>query len=145
MTATINYKTAENYYTSMCKDIAAEKRRMGGDFVVAHAVPTRAFRDHIREQLGPDLIFVVLNMEKEDARKRIMARHGEGAESFNDLLIKLYDLYEPAFDDEPNSININVTSDMSREEVVQKYSKCFQNDSSLVHFLHSYIQTVIHI
>ena len=112
-------KNVDGFYTAMCKDIAAEKKRMGGDWVVAFSVPTKALRDHIRKQLGPELIFVVLNMTKEDQMKRITARHGEGS-GFNEWLTKLYDLYEPATKDEENAIDVVVTSDMSREDVIQK-------------------------
>ena len=111
------------FYTAMCKDIAKERKRMGGDWVVAQAVPKRVFRDNIREQLGPELIFVVLHMSKEDQKKRIVQRHGDQAGGINDWLIKLYDLYEPATEDEPNAINVVVTSDMSRDDVVQKILK----------------------
>lgn len=115
-------RNVEGFYTALCKDITAEKKRMGGDWVVAQAVTTKALRDHIRKQLGPECIFVVLNMTKEDTMKRITARHGEGS-SFNELLIKWYDFYEPATKDEENAIDVVVTSDMSREDVVQKILK----------------------
>lgn len=117
-------KNVEGFYTALCKDIVTERKRMGGDWVVAQAVPTKALRDHIKKQLGPNLIFVVLNMTKEDQMKRIMARHGDGeAGGITDWLIKLYDLYEPATEDEENAIDVVVTSDMSREDVVQKILK----------------------
>ena len=111
------------FYTEMCKDIAFERKRIGGDWVVAQAVPTRAYRDHIRKQLGPDLIFVVLHMTKEDQKKRIIARHGKEGGKRIEWLSKLYDLYEPASDDEENAINLVVTNDMSREDVAQKILK----------------------
>ena len=112
----------EEFYSAMCKDIAKERKRMGGDWVVAQAVPTKALREHIKRQLGPDLIFVVLNMTKEDQMKRILARHGEQG-GVTDWLIKLYDLYEPAMEDEKNAIDVVVTSDMSRDDVVQEILK----------------------
>ena len=89
---------------------------MGGDWVVAQAVTNRIFRDHIRSQLGPDLIFVVLNMTKENQTERLKERHGEDS-SFTETLLNMYDLYEPGAEDEPNTVNINVTSTMSRDDV----------------------------
>ena len=120
-------KNVEAFYTAMCKDINAERKRMGGDWVVAQAVPTRSLRDHIRKQLGPDLIFVVLNMTKEDQMKRIMQRHGEEQSTIVDFLTKLYDFYEPATEDEENAIDVEVTNDMSREDVVQKILNMLKN------------------
>lgn len=106
----------------MCKDIARERKRIGGDFVITHAVTSRAFRDRVRTELGPDLIFVVLHMTKEDQLARINARHGdgEGAQPFIDMLAKLYDLYEPAETDEPNTFGLLVKNDMSRDDVVEQ-------------------------
>jgi len=122
-------KKVEKFYSFMCQDIAAQRRRIGGDWVVAHAVPTRAIRDHIRAGLGPDLIFVVLNMTHEDQLKRVKARHGDtgvGAR-FVELATKSYTIYEPADDDEENAINVMITKDMSREDVVEKILKEVEN------------------
>ena len=111
------------FYTGMCKDISKERKRMGGDFVVAQAVPSREFRDHIRQHLDSDLIFVVLHMSKEDQSDRIKQRHsghGSGAGKFVDMLAKLHDVYDCGGEDEPNTITITVTKDMSRDDVVKR-------------------------
>ena len=110
----------ENFYSGMCKDIKKERKRMGGDWAVAQAVPSRAFRDHIKKELDNDVIFVVLHMSREDQMKRVAKRHGDSQSTIVDWLKKLYDLYEPAAEDEENAIGIDVTNDMSREEVVQR-------------------------
>ena len=107
------------FYSAMCADVTKEQKRIGGDWAVAQAVPTRAFRDHIRTQLGPNLIFVVLHMTKEDQLERIKNRHGDD-QAFIDMMSRLYDLYEPAAEDEPNSIHLLITKDMTREDVVEK-------------------------
>ena len=39
----------------------------------------------IREILGPDLIFVILDMSQEDRRKRVLKRH-DGSEGAADLM-----------------------------------------------------------
>ena len=111
-------KSLENFYASMCKDILTEKKRMGGDWVVAQAVPSRALRDHIRSQLGPELIFVVLSMPKEDQKARLIQRHGEES-GFLEHLEKM-DIWEPAEADEERTIDLQLTKDMDRKEVARK-------------------------
>ena len=112
-------KSLCKFYSLMSEDIANEQRRMGGDFAVAHAVPARKFRDHIRKQLGSNLIFVVLHMSKEDQIERIKGRHGN-EEMFVNMLTKCYDFFEPAEEDEPNTIPLLITKDMTRDDVVDK-------------------------
>jgi gluconate kinase len=114
------------YYSAMAEDVGKEQKRIGGDFVVAQAVPTRALRDHIRTKLGSNLIFVVLHMSREDQMNRIKARHGD-EESLTDLLTKLYNHYEPATEDEPNAIHVLITKDMSKDDVVSKILKLVKN------------------
>ena len=118
-----DFHIVATFYSAMCRDILNEKKRIGGDFVVAHAVPTVALRDHIRAEVGSDIIFVVLNMEKEDQMARIKERQGFG-ESLIEMFVKAYDVYEPAKDDEPNTIDVLVSKDMSRDDVVEKFSRC---------------------
>ena len=117
------------FYRAMCKDIVSEQKRIGGDFAVAQAVPTRAFRDFCRTQFGDNFIFVVLHMSKEDQLARIHGRHGEEGGSLNDMLTKVYDLYEPAGEDEKNSIHCLITKDMTREDVVDKILRLLKNHS----------------
>ena len=114
-----DFDKAASFYTAMSKDIAREQKRIGGDFVIAQAVPTRAFRDHIRAQLGPNLIFVVLHMSKEDQTARIKRRHGD-TDGFTDIFSEIYSTFEPAGEDEPNAIHVLVTNDMTRDDVVEK-------------------------
>ena len=86
---------------------------------MAHAVPTSKFRDHIRKVLGSKLIFVVLHMTKEDQISRIQSRHGNEERTVQ-WLTKCYDIFEPAAEDEPNTISLVINRDMSREDVVEK-------------------------
>ena len=44
---------------------------------------------------------------------------GEGG-ALNDWLVNIYDLYERATDDEERAINVDVTCEMSREDVVKR-------------------------
>lgn len=107
------------YYSAMCLDIANEKRRIGGDWVVANAVPTRVSRDHIRTKLGPNLIFVVMDMSKEDQQARVKERQGDDEEMINQMC-KAYEIFEPPVADEPNTIHLLITKDMTRDDVVDK-------------------------
>ena len=102
----------------MCKHIKSEKSRLGGDWAVACGVPTKQLRDHIRTQLGPDLVFVILVMPEEDQKKRILARHGEESGSINERQSRMYKLFEPAQKDESKTIDITIDIDMTREDVV---------------------------
>ena len=106
----------------IAEDIFKQRKRIGGDWSVDFAVFSRKQRDMLRKILGPDLIFIVLNMTVECQKERLVGRHGKGEESKAaiDFMTKIHALYEPAGDDEENSFNINITNNMSREDVVQK-------------------------
>jgi len=107
-------------YSMMAKDITKERKRLGGDFVVTESVPTRVLRDHMRAKLGPDLIFVVLHMTKDDLEARLKARHGEEAGTIIEYLTKANAMYERARKDEPNTLDVKVTQEMSPDDVVDK-------------------------
>ena len=115
-----DYEKYSSLYTLMCKDIAREHKRIGGDFAVAQGAPTRKIRDHIRDQLGKNLIFLILCMSKEDQLARIIARHGEEATHIIEPISKVYHLFEPAAEDEANTINVSITTEMTRDDVVEK-------------------------
>ena len=119
------------FYYWMSKDIMNEQKRIGGDWAVAQAVPTREVRDRIRSIMGPNLIFIVLHMSKEDQASRIKERHGE-EEGLINMLTKMYDIYEIAADDEPNAINVVIDKEMTRNDVVEKILhlvKCYHPTS----------------
>ena len=105
-------------FSALCKDIKSERKRIGGDWVVAKAIPTRVLRDHIKTQL-PEAFFIVLNMSKDDQKKRILKRHGEGGRLV-DALLNIYDLYETVAEGEKDAANLFITNDMSREDVLYK-------------------------
>ena len=117
------------FYGAMCKDIDYEQKRIGGDFAIAHAVPTRKIRDFIRTQLGENLIFMVLHMSQEDQMARIKGRHGDANAAMNDTFEKMYHQYEPAADDEKNAIHCLITNDMTRDDVVQKIIRLLKEHS----------------
>merc|ERR1712215_410354 len=106
------------FYELECEDINNERRRIGGDWAIAAVSFSRELRDFIRSRLGPDLIFVFLNMDPEDVRNRVLERH-QGDEDAADMLTA-NDWSEVAADDEENTVSVTVTKDMSREDVVNK-------------------------
>ena len=106
-------------YSAMCLDITKERQRIGGDWAVAQAVTSRAFRDHIRSEMGEQLIFIILHMDKDNQVARLKERHGDD-EMMIQVMTNVFSRYEPAAEDEPNVIQINVTKDMSRNEIVQE-------------------------
>ena len=110
------------YYQALTGDIKKEKKRIGGDWAIAHVLLTRELRDNMREWLGQDLIIVILTMSSEDRRERVLLRH-EGSTEAADMMDAFEKLMEPLGEDEPNTIEVKVTSDMTREEVVARISE----------------------
>ena len=108
-------------YDHMANDISKQNKRFGGKMAVAQAIYSRKQRDSMRKILGPECMFIVLNMSRECQKKRVTERHGEDAnEDFMNMLIKFAAMYEPAGEDEENAYNVEITEDMSREDVIQK-------------------------
>ena len=102
-------------YESMAKDISKQSKRLGGNMAVAQAIYSRKQRDDMRKILGPDCVFIVLNMSNECQKKRVLGRHGDSMnEDFLNLMIKLARMYEPAGADEENAYNVEITEDMTR-------------------------------
>ena len=70
-----DWNMLESFHDLLCQDIRTQRRRIGGDWVMAGCVPHKRMRDMIRANLGPQLVIVSLVMEEEDARERISSRH----------------------------------------------------------------------
>ena len=105
------------FYTALCEDIRRERARVGGDWVVTQAVPTRALRDLIRDTLGPDLVFVVLVLDKDHQRERLSTR-----KQFGEDIIEAWASmeYETAAEDEENVVDIKITREMNPSDVAWK-------------------------
>jgi len=106
----------------MCEDIMRERKRIGGDWAVACVLDYKKLRQLVRGWMGPDLQIVVLDMKLEDQMDRMRKRHG-GHESAVDFAKAVYDLSEPAGEEEANTIDLKVTPDMTPDDVVQKILK----------------------
>ena len=62
----------------MSKDISKQRKRLGGNWAIAQAVFSRSQRDFLKKAIGPDLVFIVLNLTNDCQEKRLQERHGDG-------------------------------------------------------------------
>ena len=100
---------------------------MHGNWAIANAVFSRTQRETLRRQIGPELVFIVLNLTKDCQTKRLQRRHGEAiAESKLQMFTKYADLFEPAGDDEENAYNLDITEDMTKDDVMEKVYEIIQ-------------------
>ena len=110
----------------MCEGIASDvlkqRKRIGGDWSIAFAVFSRKQRDIIRKILGPDVIFVVLNLTKDCTKKRLAGRHGDGdlADKMTNTLLEMHKFYEKAGEHEWKAFNIMIEEDMNSDNVIDK-------------------------
>ena len=82
----------------------------------------RKSRELCRSIIGPGLTFIVMNLTKSCQEARLRARHGEKAGNgakVNVLFKQLYDMYEPAGEEEEGARNITVTEEMSVDDVMK--------------------------
>ena len=106
------------FYKEMAQYVKNERNRIGGDWAVAQAVPTRALRDEIKKIL-PDVTFVTLTIKEDALQKRIENRHGKEQSDINDWMMSIHKYYEPAEEDEPSAFNIDLETSMTPEDVVE--------------------------
>jgi len=114
-----DFSVMESCYALMCKDILRERKRMGGHWAIATTLIDRQIRDYVRSQLGPELQIVVLDMSLEEQMKRTRER-SKGEESSVEICKAIYEISDPAQEDEPNTLALMVTPDMKPEDVVKK-------------------------
>ena len=127
--ADVDWDKLKPVYTTLAKDINAQKKRIGGNFSIAQAVISQAFRDHIR-QIIPDCIFITLTMAKEAQMKRLKARHGDDtSEGMLEVLTNTHELYELPGENEPNTFNVDITDDMKPQDVMKKVLEILDNNS----------------
>ena len=110
-------------YKYMSECVSYERRRIGGDWAVAQAVPTRLLRDVIRKNLGNDkVVFILIGLDTEATRKRLNKRHGESEEglAMTDFCMKVNSFYELKAADEENTYDVIVRNEMTPNDVVQK-------------------------
>jgi len=103
----------------MSRDVALQRKRVGGNWVIAQAVPNRALRDVIRQELDSEVFFITLTLTTDDLKNRIRGRHGDNEMVVN-MFIDICKKFEPVEVDEPNGANIVVTEEMTKDEVMNK-------------------------
>jgi len=113
---------------TMAKEIDRQRKRIGGNFVIAYAIATQEQRNHIREIL-PECNFITLTLSKETQKKRLLARHDEMAEAeIIKILTTLHALFELPGENERNTYNVDITDDMSRDDdVVEKVKQILED------------------
>ena len=112
-------KPINGFYSAMCKDILKENK-IRGDWVVIHAVNTNELRQHIRQELGPNLILMVLNMTKEEQIQSVFGRHRQPGE-LTAMLINVFDSYKAVnLEKGRNTIGVLLTRDVTQEGVGKK-------------------------
>ena len=125
----IDWNNIKPWMEAMSKDIHAQKKRMGGNFAVAHSVTSQDMRDLIRSIL-PDCIFITLSLTEETQAIRVKERHGDGpgTEAISEMLAKMYKLYEGPGEGEKNTYNVDITENMSPKDVLNKVLEVLQKN-----------------
>ena len=111
----VDRNVVNEFITALADDITNERRRLGGDWIVAFAIPDRMSRDLLRSLLGEDLVFVVLQLSPELQEERLSDRNAD-EEEVVDLLSSIYEIYEPAGVDEERAIGFDQKAESSIEE-----------------------------
>ena len=91
---------------------------------MANAVLLRAQREYMCNWVGPDLVFIVLNLTEECVAARLKQRHGNSG--IAEVLRKIFTRFEPAGNDEKNAYNLTVEDGMSRHDVMKKCLELIQ-------------------
>ena len=119
-----------NLYREMARFILKEKKRIGGDWVVAQAVPTRQMRDAIKEVLGDQCTFLTLCLSEEANAQRVEERFSgaksKAAEDMKKMCIKMYRLFESVEVNESHAFNLIVEPDMDISQVTETILKVTQ-------------------
>ena len=111
-------EVAKPFYKVMAEDIVRQQRRLGGTFAVAHAVARQKSREYLRSIVGPDLVFIVLNLTMDCNKERLAARHG-GSIDVDEMAAAWLPIYEPAGSDEENAFNVTIEKGMDKGDVLE--------------------------
>jgi len=123
----VNWELAKPFTYNVAKCIGEQKKRLGGNFVAAQAINSRDLRDVVRKVL-PGSIFITLTLTKENQMKRIYERHGEASSEMIGLLTKMFEIYEGPGEGEPNTFNIDITVDMTPNDVKEKVMEILEKN-----------------
>ena len=116
---TSNQESTFPFYTLFAKDVASEKQKIGGDWAVAQAIPTRKIRDVIKKECNAT--FIVLTMSKKYQKQRLSGRHSKDFHpKLVNFLAALHKSYESVQPDEKDAYEVFITPEMSADDVVDK-------------------------
>jgi len=111
----VNVEDIGNFFFSLYDDIITERKRLGGNWVVAFAIPDIASRDILRSLLGPELVFVVLELSPELQASRLEGRHEDDKETAEQLE-EIFKVYQPAEAGERAAISFRQSENTTIEE-----------------------------
>jgi len=106
------------FFRLMAQDILSEKAKIGGDWVVTDAIPTRKIRDVVKKECNAT--FIVLTVSEEVQKARLEKRHAEDESGMAEWLTSLYKNYEPVQADEENAFEVVITPELQLDDVVEK-------------------------
>ena len=112
-----NEESANPFYTMLAKDILSEKQKIGGDWVVSQAVPTRKQRDIVKKECNAT--FIILTVSKKYQRQRLSRRHSKDGKHIVEELSGIYKLFESVQPDEKDAYELVITPEMSADDVLE--------------------------
>ena len=112
-------------YEAIARYAVQQKQRVGGHFAISYAVFTKRQREVCRKVIGKDLIIIVLKLDKKSQyQDRIQKRHGENmSKKLLDFLVYCEKYLEDVSDTEENAYQINITEDMTQNDVMERVLK----------------------
>ena len=119
------FQVAEPLMKAYANVINSNHLRMGGNWACAWALFRRSEREFFRDLFGDRLIIVVLNLTPVCIRKRLAMRHGDNKQAIDNFM-EIIKIFEPAEKDEKDTVNLNITEDMSTSDVASKILKIIE-------------------
>ena len=118
----VDTSLGDKFYGAIAKNIVYERQRIGGDWIIAQGVGQKVHRDVIRQIIGPDLLFITLALSPEAQNQRLSTRYEGMSDEAKQGAIAMFEAtlkhFEPGTDDEDNTVHIEITPEMSREDVL---------------------------
>ena len=122
----IDWEKTKPFYSNVSRDIDVQRKRIGGNFVIAQAVTSQNMRDHIRLTL-PDCTFITLTLTEENQLKRVRERHGEDCGKIVEKMNEFAKFYEGPGEGEKNTYNVDITENMAPKDVMNKVLEILDN------------------
>ena len=117
------------YFIALSQDIASEKAKIGGNWAVAFAAPTRKIRDVIKKEC--QATFVVLTVSQETQEQRVKGRHSEDDPRVIEWLTSMQQCFEPVQPDEKDAFDLIITPEMGKDEIVKKVLELTKIDTNI--------------